>query len=423
MMMDYFSFFSVMGLSRPQLISEWPNDYQFKTQDAYDFYIRKKTLGNIEKEMFNGNIKYWEDYLAHPNYDEYWKARDIRPHLKNIKPAMMTVGGFFDAEDCWGTFETYKSIEKQNPGLNNTLVMGPWFHGGWARSDGNYFGDIKFGSPTSKWYRQNIEYPFFLYYLKDKGKDARPEALMFDIGADKWQEFATWPPKEGSEKSLYFHSNGKLSFEKPTSTNSFDEYISDPNKPVPYQDGTGINRTREYMIDDQRFASRRPDVLVYETDVLTEDISFAGPLWADLFVSTTGSDADFVVKVIDVYPDTLANYVLNNKEVKIGGYQMLLRGEVMRGRFRNSFEKPEPFVSDKTEQVKFYLPDVMHTFKKGHKIMVQVQSSWFPLVDLNPQKYVDNIYKAKKDDFQKATHRVFHDEKNASHIKVKVIDK
>ncbi|MCO4291250.1 CocE/NonD family hydrolase [Solitalea sp. MAHUQ-68] len=421
-MFDTFAFYSVFGLPRPNLIKEWPNGYQFKTTDAYEFYLKKGALKNLEKEVFKGKVDFYKDLVAHPNYDAFWKARDIRQHLKNIKPAMLVVGGFFDAEDCWGALETYKSIEKNSPKTTNTLVMGPWFHGGWARSDGSYFGDIKFGSQTSLWYQQNIELPFFLYYLKGVGNPEIPEALTFDIGADSWKKFSAWPPAESKEKTLFFHASGKLSFEAPKETTAADSYISDPQKPVPYQDGIGMNRTREYMIDDQRFASRRPDVLVYETNTLDTDITLAGPLNANLFITTTGTDADFVVKLIDVYPDTLSSYVLKGKEVKIGGYQMLLRGEVMRSRYRNSFEKPEPLISGKTEQVKFYLPDVMHTFRKGHKIMIQVQSTWFPLVDRNPQKYVENIYEARDEDFQKAEIKVLRQADAPSSLKVTVLE-
>ncbi|AFD08759.1 CocE/NonD family hydrolase [Solitalea canadensis] len=421
-MMDAFAFYSSFGLPRPIPVTEWPRGYQMKSSDAYNFYLSKGALKNIEAEMFKGNVAFYKDMVAHPDYDSFWKARDIRQFMKDIKPAMLVVGGFFDAEDCWGALETYKTIEKNNPKTTNTLVMGPWFHGGWMRSDGSYFGDIKFGSATSIWYQQNVELPFFVYHLKGVGSPDIPEALTFDIGADKWQKFAAWPPVESKQKTLYFQSNGKLAFDAPTTANGSDEYISDPSKPVPYQDGVGIKRTREYMIDDQRFASRRPDVLVYETNVLEKDITLAGPLNADLFISTTGTDGDFIVKVIDVYPDSLKSYQLNNKEVLIGGYQMLVRGEVMRARYRNSYEKPEALTPGKTEQVKFYLPDVMHTFKKGHKIMVQVQSTWFPLVDRNPQKFVENIYQANDDDFQKATIRVMHQNNASSGLHITVIE-
>ena len=422
-MMDAFAFYSVFGLPRPTLTTEWAQGYHFKTQDAYDFYLKKGSLKDIEKEVLKGNVAFYKDLENHPNYDAWWKARDVRAFVKNVKPAMLIVGGLFDAEDCWGALETYKAIEKMNPHTTNTLVEGPWFHGGWARSDGDHFGDIKFGSATSKWYNHNIELPFFMYYLKGVGNPNIPEALMFDIGADKWREFSAWPPVEGKQKVLYFQPKGKLSFNQPKATSSYTEYVSDPKKPVPYQDGTRLQRTREYMIDDQRFASRRPDILVFETDELADSITFAGPLNANLFVSTTGSDADFVVKLIDVYPDSLPNYKLNGKEVIIGGYQMLLRGEVMRARYRNSYEKPEAMTPGKVENVKFYLPDVMHTFRKGHKIMIQVQSSWFPLVDRNPQQFVESIYQAKDSDFQKATHKVYHQEDAASSLIVTVLEK
>ncbi len=375
---------------------------------------------NVSKKYFGDSIKFWNDVVTHGTYDEFWKARLITPHLKNIKPATLVVGGLFDAEDCYGAFATYEAIEKQNTKNKNTLVMGPWFHGGWSRSTGESFGDIKFDQATSTWYQENVEFPFFQHHLKDKPAPDLPEALIFETGSNKWKKYAAWPPAEATQEKLYFQPDSKLAFNKPDKDNSYDEYVSDPSRPVPYADGVHLQRTREYMIDDQRFASRRPDVMVYQTEPLTADLTIAGPVIADLMVSTTGTDADYVVKLIDVFPDDYPNNTPNPRSIQMGGYQMLVRGEVMRGKFRNSYEKPEPFIPGKTTEVKYTLPDVSHTFKAGHRIMVQVQNSWFPLVDRNPQKFVD-IYNADEKDFQKATHRIYHDASNASHIILPVV--
>jgi hypothetical protein len=334
----------------------------------------------------------------------------------------MTVGGLFDAEDLFGTFNTYHAIEKQNPGIFNVLVIGPWFHGGWARSDGDHLGSVQFGSKTSVFYRENIELPFFNHYLKDKPAPDLPEAYMFETGSNEWRKYQEWPPRNAQTRSLYFQPNGKLSFAPPanSSAQQYDEYISDPAKPVPYNNQILINRTREYMSDDQRFAAMRPDVLVYQTDVLQEETTIAGPINASLNVSTSGTDSDFIVKLIDVYPDDAPDNEPNPLGVKMGGYEMLVRAEIMRARFRNSYERPEPMTPDKATRIAFKLPDASHTFKKGHRIMVQIQSSWFPLVDRNPQKFVD-IYKATAADFQKATQRIYRAGRDGSHLELSVV--
>jgi len=421
MMMDAFAFYSTFGVPRPKPITpdKGPKPFQWPTQDNYKFFLELGPLKNVKAKYFGDSIKFWNDLMSHSNLDQFWKERNIRPHLTNIKPATMVVGGFFDAEDAFGALATYKAIETQNPSNRNMIVMGPWFHGGWARGTGESFGDIKFGQPTSTWYQQNVEFPFFQYHLKGTAAPALPEAVIFETGANAWQQYASWPPKNVVQRNLYFQPNGKLSFEAPSTSESFDEYISDPNKPVPYADGVHLRRTREYMIDDQRFASRRPDVMVYQTEPLTEDLTLTGPLMADLKVSTTGTDADWVVKLIDVYPDNEPNPQPNPENIQMGGYQMLVRGEVMRGKFRNSFEKPEPFVPGQPTTVKYTLPDVAHTFKKGHRIMIQVQNSWFPLVDRNPQTFTD-IYNASESDFKKATQRIYHDSQRPSTLQITV---
>ena len=417
-LMDAFRFMTSFGVPRPKPITpdKGPKPFKFPIQDNYRFYLEAGSVKNLKEKYFADSIKFWNNLFKHPNLDTFWRARLITPHLINVKPAVMVVGGFFDAEDAYGTFATYKAIEKQNPGANNILVAGPWFHGGWVRGTGSSFGDIKFGQPTSTYYQENLELPFFKYHLKGEGNFNPAEATIFVTGSNQWKKFNTWPPVETENKNLYLHPNGKLGFEKVRQTDSWDEYVSDPAHPVPYQDGVQANRTREYMIDDQRFAARRPDVKTYQTDVLKEDITLTGPVLANLVVSTTGTDADYVVKLIDVYPEDAES----NNGIMMGGYEMLVRGEILRGKYRNSFEKPEPFVPGAITKVNYPLPDVAHTFKKGHRIMIQIQNSWFPLADRNPQKFM-NIYLAEPKDFQKATHKIYHDTFNSSFITVKVL--
>lgn len=422
MLLDAFNFYSGFGVPRPKpILPEQANRVKTNINDNYDFFLKLGPLKHVKKYYFGDSIKFWNDLVAHPNLDTFWQAREIVRHLNDIKPAVMVVGGFFDAEDALGPFQTYQAIEQHNPGANNFLVMGPWFHGGWVRSDGSYFGDIPFGRKTSEDYQKRFQLPFFNYYLKDEGEFNPAEATIFVTGSNQWHDFDVWPPKNTEKRQLYFQASGKLSFEKPTLSSSFDEYISDPNNPVPYQAGTNTRRSREYMIDDQRFASRRPDVMVYTSDPLTEDITMTGSIAANLFVSTTGTDADYVVKLIDVFPEDAAAPEPNPKEIVMPGYQMLVRGEVLRGKFRNSFEKPEPFEAGALTPLSYSMPDIAHTFKKGHRIMVQVQHSWFPLVDRNPQQFMD-IFQAEEGDFQKATQRLYHEREHASHLTVEILN-
>jgi len=420
---DAFNFYSSFGVPRPKPVTSEivPNKVKFTMNDNYGFFMELGALKHVKERYFGDSIKFWNDVTKHGVLDTFWQAREIVRHLKDVKPAVLVVGGFFDAEDTYGALHTYKMIEKQNPGSDNRLVIGPWFHGGWVRSTGSSFGDIQFDQETSTWYQKNMELPFFNYYLKGTGSFNPAEATIFITGSNEWKNFETWPPKETSSKDLYLHTDGQLSFEKPVEADSYDEYVSDPNAPVPYQQGVNRSRSREYMIDDQRFAAKRPDVMVYQSDVLEDDITLTGPLLAKLKVSTTGTDADYVVKLIDVYPDDAADPDPNPKGVIMGGYQMLVRGEVLRGKFRNSFEKPEPFVPGEITAVNYTLPDVAHTFKKGHRIMIQIQNSWFPLVDRNPQQFMDIYNEAEDADFQKATHRIYHDANNASSITVEVL--
>lgn len=418
MLQDGFAFYSGFGQPRPKPTTVGPTPFKFRTDDNYDFYLQTGALSNFSKLM-GDSIAFWKDLMAHPNYDQWWQARNVRNHVANILPSTNTlvVGGLFDAEDCFGAWSTYKAIESKAKN-NNKIVMGPWFHGQWAGrgGDGEHLGNVQFGSKTAKWYFENIELPYFNYYLKGKGSiDNIKEANIFVTGENQWRTFDKWPPAEEAETPIYLQPNGGLSFNTPTNTtNDYTQYTSDPSKPVPYTDGIKSGRTREYMTDDQRFAARRPDVVVFQTGVLDQDITLAGPLTADLQVAINTTDADFVVKLIDVFPDDF-QYEGSKSDYVMNGYQMLVRGDIFRGRFRNSFEKPEPFVPGKVTQVKYTMPDIAHTFKKGHRIMVQIQSSWFPLADRNPQKFVD-IYHAKDSDFQKADIKVYHGKGNASKL-------
>lgn len=420
---DSFGFCTFFGMPRPQPTANQFRNFDYGTPDAYDYFLRLGSVANVMK-YFKGENKYINDVMKHGNYDEFWQSRNVLPHLKKVTPAVLVVGGWFDAEDLYGPLNIYQAIEKNNPGAKNILAMGPWSHGQWARGNGDSLGDIRFNSNTSAWYRENVELPFFNFYLKDKGELKLPEATVFRTGANEWKSFDQWPPKDLQSRSIYFRANGKLAFDAPKdSGEAFDEYLSNPARPVPYTNVITNSRGTGYMIEDQRFAARRPDVLTFETGALDEDLTLAGPVTADLFVSTTGTDADFIVKLIDVYPDNAPNNSPSGANVRttpLGGFQMLVRAEVMRGKFRKSFSKPEPFAPGKPDEVKIAMNDIHHTFKTGHKIMVQVQSSWFPLVDRNPQKFVD-IYNATDADFQKATHRVYRSARLSSHLKVGVL--
>jgi len=418
-LLDGFSFYCYFGDPMEVPTRQGANGFAWGGQDSYEFFLRLGALKNTSR-YYKPEVTYWHELLAHPNYDDWWKATDPRPYLKNVKPAVMTVGGWFDAEDLWGTLHTYQAIENQNKkNTSNTLVMGPWSHGQWGPEGGENIGNIYWGAATCDYYH-DLEVRFFNYYLKDQGTNSFPEATIFVTGANQWKEFETWPPKDIEGKTLFFQPGGNLSFEPSGISEGFDEYVSDPMNPVPYREDIGRNRNASYMTDDQRFAACRPDVLVYQTDVLTDDVTLTGPLTAELYVTTTGTDADFIVKLIDVYPDNAQAPAGKDVKVPMGGYQMLVRGEVMRGRFRNSYEKPEAIKPGEVTAVKFELPDVAHCFKTGHRIMIQVQNSWFPLVDLNPQKFVD-INACEDTDFQKATMRIYHDKTHASCVKVNVL--
>lgn len=425
MLCDAFNFYSVFGQPHPKPTTVGPKEFKHYTKDIYKYYLEVGALKNFSKLM-GDSILFWNDLMNHPNYDDWWKARDARVGCKNVKPAMLTVGGLFDAEDCYGAWRLYESIEKQSPSTNNKIVMGPWFHGGWSKSDGSFLGNVRFGSKTSEYFQNNIEIPFFNYYLKGKGNiDKIEEATIFFTGENKWRSLTVWPPKEMLLTPIYFNDNALLSFNKSNSQNSFTSYISDPAKPVPFTEDVLEGRSREYMTDDQRFASRRPDVITFKTAILENDLTLAGTLIADLKVAISTTDADFVVKIIDVFPDgfvydTLVYSSNKDNDYLMDGYEMLVRGEIIRGRYRNSFEKPEAFEPNKVTTVKFELPDVAHTFKKGHRLMIQVQSTWFPLADRNPQQFVD-IYHCDDKDFIKSEIKLFHDANNTSSVILPVL--
>jgi|WetSurMetagenome_2_1015567.scaffolds.fasta_scaffold04373_2 uncharacterized protein len=418
--LDCFSFYYSNGRKQKAPSRKGFPSFSWPTPDNYDFFLSVGTDKNLAEKYMGDSIKFWKDAFAHPDYDDFWKARDPRPFLKNVKPAVLTVGGLFDAEDMYGALHVYSAIEKQNSQqVNNFLVMGPWSHGQWAFGKATNLGNIYWGQDANKDFAL-LEKHFFDIYLKGEGVPDIPEATIFVTGSNEWRSYKEWPPKNVTEMNLFLQPDGTVSFSAPAEKTSFDEYLADPMKPVPYANIVGVNRTAEYMTDDQRFASRRPDVMVYKTDILKEDMTFTGPLKADLFVSTTGTDADWVVKLIDVFPSDIKEEPANDCKLPAGGYEMMVRGDIFRGKYRNSFENPEPFVPEKVTEVSFELTDIAHTFKKGHRIMIQIQNSWFPLVDRNPQKFVD-IYKCSGQDFQKATQRIYHDSTYPSSIRVSLL--
>lgn len=429
MEMDGFNFYSSFGKPRPAPTTSGAAGFQFTIKDNYEFYLEQGPLRNLAALM-GDSIKFWRDLYNHPNYDDWWKTRNTRSHVQHIPDgtATLVVGGLFDAEDCYGAWNLYKAIEHKAHN-NNKLVMGPWSHGGWARGTGEYLGNVRFGMKNSPWYMQHIELPYFEYYLEGKGDISKiKEANIFFTGVNEWKTFNVWPPANMQDRNIYLQNDGGLSWTKPEENddNGYNQYTSDPSHPVPYTEDVHFRRTAEYMTDDQRFAARRPDVLTFSTGVLKQDLKLAGPVVADLFTSISTTDADFVVKLIDVFPDDFTYYDSvdgkgNGKDYPMGGYQMLVRGEIMRGRYRNSFEFPEAFIPGHITEVEYKLPDVAHVFKKGHRLMIQIQSSWFPLADRNPQQFV-NIYKCGADDFVSSRIRVYSSYEHPSHIILPVIN-
>ncbi len=417
-----FNFLANFGHPRPEPTTEARPPFQYGTRDGYAFFLDLGPLSNANDKHFHDDVAFWNDIMDHPTYDDFWKARNSRPHLKNVKPSVLTVGGWFDAENLFGALETYKQIEKSSPSTSNRLVMGPWHHGGWAGGDGASLGDAPFYVHTAEFFRDQIQFPFFEHALKDGKPDELPEAYVFETGTNAWRRFEAWPPTSTS-KRLYLHSGRALSFDAPSDREgASDSYDNDPSVPVPYLDDITIGMTRDYMIADQRFASRRPDVLTYRTEPLKTDLTIAGPIPVEFHVSTTGTDADYIVKLIDVYPEEFPDPNPNPKGLVMGGFQQLVRGDVFRARFRDSFETPKPLPPNEPVKIAFTLQDSLHTFRSGHRIMVQIQSSWFPLVDRNPQKFVD-IYKAKPDDFHKATHHIYRSADRPTHLSLPVLSK
>jgi uncharacterized protein len=421
-----FNFLANFGHPRPYPTNKAGAPFEHGTPDGYEFFLKLGALPNADSRYYKGDVPFWDEMMQHGTYDAYWKARNLRPHLKNVKPAVLTVGGWFDAENLFGALECYRNIEASSPGINNTLVMGPWYHGQWGgRNDpGDHLGQVKFDAKTSDFYRESIEFPFFEHHLKGAPDPKLPEAYVFQTGSNQWKRLDAWPPKTVRPRSLFLDSSGTLSFDPRRDTDvdkdggvAYYEYVSNPYKPVPSNPNIAIGMTREYMVDDQRFAARRPDVLVFQTEPLESEITLAGPVMPDLKVSTTGTDSDWVVKLIDVYPDDYPDPDPNPTGVKMGGFQQLVRGDVMRGKFRESYETPQPFEPGKPTAVKMKMNDVYHTFRPGHRIMVQIQSTWFPLVDRNPQIFVD-IYRARDTDFREATQRVYCSKSLSSKIDV-----
>ena len=416
---------------RPQSEPQTPKPapaFDFGNKDSYRFYLNAGNIANLDKLYLKGSNWLFNDQMKHDTYDAYWKARDLSQHMKNVKCAVLVVGGWYDAEDLSGPYKTFYAIGKFNPDTPTTLVEGPWVHGGWARGEGGHLGDIQFGSKTAEYFRANVQFPFFEHYLKGKGA-AQPKAVVFETGTNVWRSLDSWPPRQATPKTLYFHAGGKLGFDPPEESRGWDEYASDPNHPVPFVGYTTDTVPQRYMVDDQRFASYRPDVLVYETDVLEKDVTIAGPISPRLRVASSGTDSDFVVKLIDVYPDNAPDpegmtsgnkRILDAPPLHMSGYQEMLRGEPFRAKFRNSWGNPEALTPGKETDINFSMPDLYHTFRAGHRIMVQVQSSWFPLTDRNPQTFTD-IPNAKPGDFQKATERVYRQKDAPSGVEVLVM--
>ncbi|MBV8808267.1 MAG: CocE/NonD family hydrolase [Acidobacteriaceae bacterium] len=413
MLVANFSFYTgFMKQSNPVFPEKQEKEFAYGTKDGYKFYLNMGPLANAEQSYFHRQNSYWTDLIEHTTYDRYWQERNILPHLKTATPAVLVVGGWFDAEDLSGTLKTFRAIEAQSAQTENKLVMGPWAHGAWQRSKGDKLGDISFGSDTGPFFENEILLPFFRHYLKGAPDPGLPAAYVFETGKNVWRKEQHWPPAKAQPEELYLRAGGKLSFDPAVETSGFDEYVSDPNKPVPFLNKPALYMEPEYMDGDQRFVKSRPDVLSYETEPLAADVTIAGPISPTLVVSSSGTDSDFDVKLVDVYPDDALGGV--------GGYEQLVRGEPFRGKFRNSFEQPQPFTPGEVQQIHFTMPDAYHCFLKGHKILVQVQSSWFPLTDRNPQTFSD-IPHARPDQFVRATERIYRSPGAASFVEINIV--
>ena len=417
-----FNFFSSFGVSRPEPTPLSAERFNHGTKDGYQFFLQLGPLQNVNKKYFNGRIEFWNEIAAHPNYDEFWQSRNLLPHLKNISASVLTVGGWYDTEDLYGPLQTYAAIEKMNPKTQNRIVMGPWSHGGWNGGDGAKLGTASFGFPTAQWFRDQVQFPFFEYHLKDQGAFGLAEATVFETGSNRWREFEAWPPTEGKPRKIHFAAGGILSEQisaPMADAEAFDEFVSDPSKPVPYTMEITSAWAKDYMTEDQRFAAWRPDVLVYRGEALREDLTIAGSIPADLWVSTSAGDADWIVKMIDEFPGAPLNGLKPNdaaSDAFPSGRQQLLRASVIRGRFRENFSTPKPFVPNQPTRVQIKLDDILHTFPAGHRLLIQIQSTWFPFIDRNPQKFVENIFDAKEADFIKANHRLYHSPEYPSRI-------
>lgn len=423
MLQATFSFLSWFGASRPEPVAELPPQFDdYGTPDGYDWYLDLGPLSRVNERHLGGENAVWNAMMEHGTYDAFWQARTPLPHLRDVRPAVLVTGGFFDTHDLYGPLKTYATLS--DAGATCFLVMGPWWHGGWARSDGARYGPFSFEQKTAEFYRQNIERTFFHHYLKDEGPLGLAVASVFSTGSNRWHFFEAWPPPEAETAALYLQPNGKLGFEAPSGSETSAEYVSDPSVPVPHTPEIVIYRDDEYVLKDQRFAARRPDVLVFESDPLEHGVTLAGHLFAHLFVSTTGTDADFIVKLIDAYPGDADRELSAPEEggcdPPMGGFQMLVRGEVMRAKFRDSFEEPRPMLPGVITELRFDMQDIAHTFRRGHRVMVHIQSTWFPLVDRNPQAFTD-IYGAREEEYRKATQRVYFSRDHPSRLEVHVL--
>lgn len=415
-----FEFFATSGLARPKPTTEHPAPFNFGTDDGYRFFLDMGPLSNADRLYLKGRAPFWDAMMAHGTDDAFWTARRVAPHLRDVTPAVLTVSGWYDANNLHGALLVHDAIDRQSHGTSNRIVLGPWSHGQWSRGTGDALGDLRFGSSTSDFFRDSIEFPFFKHYLEGGEDLTLPAATAFETGDNRWRRFDAWPPPGTTPRALYFHANGRLSLVPPTHDegDAFDQYVSDPDAPVPFLERHDTGMTPDYMAYDQRFTSARPDVLVYQTEPLEADLTIAGSVRPTLFVSTSGTDSDWIVKLIDVHPDPAS--VDRTTNATTGGFQELVRGDVMRGKFRRSYSRPESFVPGKVAEVRFAMDDVLHTFKKGHRIMLHVQSSWFPLVDRNPQTFVD-IYRANATDFVKATERVYRAAAQPSKVELPVL--
>jgi putative CocE/NonD family hydrolase len=411
-----FDFYASFGRVRPGPHPEPDAGFDHGTPDGYQFFLDLGPLGNANARYLHDSVPFWNELTHHGAWDGFWAERDVLPHLTSLRPAMLWVGGWFDTENLFGALQAYASAERSSPGAANRLVMGPWAHGQWSWSPGDSLGAMAWGSATSLFYTDSLELPFMNYYLKGGGtpEPRQFEAAVFETGTNQWRFLDRWPPAARAPRKLYLREGGALSFDPPaTARSGYDEYVSDPDHPVPYTAEITHWYNPAFMVEDQRFAARRPDVLVYRSEPLTTDVTVAGPIEVDFHVSTSGTDCDWVVKLIDVFPDTLPMggattgfFGSGQGGPRLGGYQMLVRGDVLRGKFRNSMSRPQPFTPGAVTRLRFVLNDILHTFRQGHRIMIQVQSSWFPMIDRNPGKFVD-IYHAKAADFQKTVQRVY----------------